>query len=439
MTNQALWAVPLGEASVIPLWTVIPFGGLLLCIAILPLIFPHWWHENRNKAKIAVLFGVPSVGIALWFEPHALGHTAMEYLAFICLLGSLYSISGGVRVSGSLAGTPLANTGILGLGAILANFVGTTGAAMLLIRPYLHANRRRKSRVHLVIFFIFIVANCGGCLTPLGDPPLFLGFLKGVPFQWTLGLWQPWLVVVGTLLVLFNLLDQYRFHREDLESTEDLDEVVERHSAIRLSGTYNLLLLLGVIGIVLASGFWIHPRFGETAALVSQSLVMALLAGLSLWLTPKKLRVENEFSWHPFIEVMVLFAGIFAAMIAALAVLRTRGASLGVTEPWQYFWATGSLSALLDNAPTYLAFLSMAQYLPDEVAGTTHATLSAIACGSVFFGAFTYIGNGPNFMVKAIAEHGGVRMPSFFGYMAWSLLILAPLMVVITVMFFRSA
>jgi Na+/H+ antiporter NhaD/arsenite permease-like protein len=433
--NRFLGIIPAPDLEV-PLWTVGPFIALLLSIAIVPLVFPHWWHKNRNKAILTVAFGTPSLVIALIYEPHAVGHTALEYLAFVCLLGSLFTISGGVRVAGSLAGTPLANTAVLGLGAILANLVGTTGAAMLLIRPYLRANRRRKSRVHLVVFFIFIVANCGGCLTPLGDPPLFLGFLKGVPFQWTLGLWKPWLAMVGALLVLFNLYDQHRFHREDLESTEDLDEVVERHGPIRLEGTYNLVLLLGVIGIVLASGFWIHPRFGETTALVSQSMVMAALAGLSLKVTPRKLREENEFSWHPFVEVMVLFAGIFAAMIPALAVLRTRGASLGVSSPWQYFWATGSLSSFLDNAPTYLAFLSMAQYLPDEVVGTTHATLSAIACGSVFFGAMTYIGNGPNFMVKAIAEHGGVRMPSFFGYMAWSLAILGPLLVAVTLLFF---
>ena len=422
----------------VPLWTVAPFVALLLSIAIVPLIAPHWWHKNRNKALLSVAFGIPSVIIAFVYEPHAIGHTSLEYLAFVCLLGSLFTISGGVRVGGSLAGTPLANTGLLGLGALLANLVGTTGAAMLLIRPYLRANRRRKSRVHLVVFFIFIVANCGGCLTPLGDPPLFLGFLKGVPFQWTLGLWKPWLAVVGALLVIFNMVDQHRFHKEDLESSEDLDEVVERHGPIRLEGSYNLLLLLGVIGIVLASGFWIYPRFGETAALVAQSLVMAALAGLSLKVTPRKLREENEFSWHPFVEVMVLFAGIFAAMIPALAVLRTRGSSLGVSAAWQYFWATGLLSSFLDNAPTYLAFLSMAQYLPDEVVGTTHATLAAIACGSVFFGAMTYIGNGPNFMVKAIAEHSGVWMPSFFGYMAWSLAILGPLFVGLTLVFFLN-
>jgi Na+/H+ antiporter NhaD/arsenite permease-like protein len=289
----------------------------------------------------------------------------------------------------------------------------------------------------LVVFFIFIVANCGGLLTPMGDPPLFLGFLQGVPFQWTLGLWKPWLAVVGTLLVLFNLYDQYRFHREDLELPEDLDEAVERHAPLRVEGTHNFPLLLGVIATVLSSGLVVHPRFGETAGLVYQTITMGVLAAISLRTTSKRIRDQNEFSWHPFIEVVVLFAAIFAAMIPALSMLRTRGSALGVTHPWQFFWAAGSLSAVLDNAPTYLAFLSMAQHLPDEIVGTTHAALSAIACGAVFFGALTYIGNGPNFMVKAIAEHAGVKMPSFFGYLVWSGMILLPVFVAVTFLFFR--
>jgi Na+/H+ antiporter NhaD/arsenite permease-like protein len=420
-----------------PPWTVGPFVGLLLSIAIVPLAAPHWWHENRNKAKLSLLFGLPALGLAWAYDPRALGHTALEYLAFVCLLGSLFTISGGIRVQGSLAGTPLSNTLILALGAGLANLVGTTGASMLLIRPFLRANSGRKSRVHLVIFFIFIVANCGGCLTPLGDPPLFLGFLKGVPFQWTLTLWKEWLLVVGALLVLFNLYDQYRFHKEDVASPDDLDVVAERHEPVRLEGLFNFLFLFGVVAAVLASGFWIYPRWGETAALLSQSAAMAVLGATSYALTPRKLHEENEFSWHPLVEVVVLFASIFAAMIPALAVLRANGASLGVSKPWQYFWATGTLSSFLDNAPTYLAFLSMSQYLPDEIVGTSTAALTAISCGAVFFGAMTYIGNGPNFMVKAIAEHAGVRMPSFFGYMAWSLAVLAPLFLAVTLVFFR--
>ncbi len=429
----------LSPEGTFPLWTMIPFVGLLLSIAIVPLVASHWWHDNRNKAKLSALFGIPSILIAFGYDRHALGHTALEYMAFVCLLGSLFTISGGIRVAGSLAGTPLANTAILALGAVLANFVGTTGASMLLIRPFLRANVRRKARVHLVVFFIFIVANCGGCLTPLGDPPLFLGFLRGVPFQWTLNLWKEWLAVVGALLVLFNLYDQHRFHREDLASPKDLDEEVEHHEPLRLKGIYNFLFLLAVIAVVLASGFWIYPRWGETSALLCQSVAMALLGAVSYAVTPRSLHRENQFSWHPFVEVLLLFAGIFAAMIPALAVLGTHGASLGVSRPWQYFWATGSLSSFLDNAPTYLAFLSMAQYLPDEIVGTTSAALTAISCGAVFFGAMTYIGNGPNFMVKAIAEQAGVRMPSFFGYMAWSLVVLGPLFIAVTLVFFRSA
>ncbi len=427
-----------GGPSDMPLWAVGPFAGLLLSIAILPLLFSHWWHENRNKAIVSVAFGLPVAVYVAFRDPALLGHTALEYMAFVCLLGSLFAISGGIRVSGSLAGTPLANTGILALGAVLANLIGTTGASMLLIRPYLRANQGRKSRVHLIVFFIFIVANCGGCLTPLGDPPLFLGFLRGVPFQWTLVLWKEWLVVVGVLLVVFNLYDQRVFHGEDIASPADLDEVVERRQPVRLQGTYNMILLLGIIGVVLASGFWIYPRYGEIASLVIQSLAMASLAGLSLRVTPRRIREWNEFSWHPFVEVLVLFAGIFAAMIPALTILRTQGASLGVSEPWQYFWATGSLSAFLDNAPTYLTFLSLAQYLPDEVAGTTHAVLAAISLGAVFFGAMTYIGNGPNFMVKAIAEQAGIRMPSFFGYMGWSVAILVPIFAVLTLFSLRG-
>jgi Na+/H+ antiporter NhaD/arsenite permease-like protein len=415
-----------------------PFALLLLGIAVLPLLAPHWWHANRNKAIVSAVLGLPVAVFIVFRDASLLGHAALEYMAFVCLLGSLYVISGGVRVSGSLAGTPMANTALLALGAVLANLIGTTGAAMLLIRPFLRANQGRASRVHLVVFFIFIVANCGGCLTPLGDPPLFLGFLRGVPFEWTFRLWKEWLAVVALLLVIFNLYDRRVFRREKIASPENLGEVVERRQPVRLQGSANLLLLLGVIGVILASGFWVYPRLGETASMVLQSLAMAALAGISLRITPRQIREWNGFSWHPFVEVAVLFAGIFSAMIPALAVLRTRGAALGVSEPWQYFWVAGSLSAFLDNAPTYLAFLSLAQHLPDEVAGTTHAVLAAISLGAVFFGAMTYIGNGPNFMVKAIAEEAGVRMPSFFGFLRWSLAVFLPIFVALTLLSLRG-
>jgi Na+/H+ antiporter NhaD/arsenite permease-like protein len=414
-----------------PIWSVVPFVGLLLSIAILPLARPHWWHENRNKAAVAILFGLPVAVFVSFRDLGALGHAALEYLAFVSLLGSLYVISGGVRLRGSLPGTPISNTALLALGTLLSNLVGTTGAAMLLIRPYLHANRARASKTHLIVFFIFIVANCGGCLTPLGDPPLFLGFLKGVPFIWTLGLWKPWLAVCAALLVVFFIFDRVRFRKE-----VPMDSIAPGEP-LGLEGSHNLLLLAGVIATVLAGGFWVQPTYGETPAQLFQCAALATFAGLSLWFTPKELRRANEFSWHPFVEVVVLFLGIFAAMIPALALLKTRGHALGLSNPWEYFWATGTLSAFLDNAPTYLALFSMAQYLPDEVGGTTDGVLSAISCGAVFFGAATYIGNGPNFMVKAIAEHAGVTMPSFFGYLAWSAAVLLPLFLLVTLVFFR--
>lgn len=413
-----------------PLWSVVPFVGLLLGVAVLPLAAPHWWHENRNKAILSALFGIPVAGYVAFRAPAALGHAALEYLAFVSLLGSLFIISGGVRLRGSLKGTPASNAALLGIGAVLANLVGTTGAAMLLIRPYLEANRSRATKVHLVVFFLFIVANCGGCLTPLGDPPLFLGFLKGVPFTWTFRLWAPWLTVCGILLAVFFVLDLRHFRR-----TPTPPPVAEE--PLGIEGAWNLLLLAAVVGVILAGGFWVQPHHGEIAAQLFQSIALVALAGLSIWLTPSSLRKANEFSWHPLVEVLVLFAGIFTAMIPALAVLGSRGSSLEVKDPWQFFWATGVLSAFLDNAPTYLAFLSMAQYLPDEVAGTTHAALAAISAGAVFMGAATYIGNGPNFMVKAIAEQSGVKMPSFFGYLAWSLAVLVPTLIAATLLFFR--
>lgn len=432
--TAAVYAIPAGR-DVFPLWGVAPFIGLLLAIAALPVLAPSWWHRNWNKAMVVAVFGLP---VGIWgatLDLAALGHSALEYAAFICLLGALFVISGGIRVKGSLAGTPLSNTALLAFGALLANIVGTTGASMLLIRPFLRANRARGTRVHQIIFFIFIVANAGGCLTPLGDPPLFLGFLKGVPFTWTLRLWAPWLVTVGTLLVLFNLMDQYRFNREELETPRELMEDVQPREPVGMEGRMNLLLLLGVVGVALAGGVWVYPRWGEAASQVVQAASMTALAAFSLAITPRGVRAVNGFTWHPLVEVAVLFAGIFAAMIPALAILRARGPALGVSEPWQFFWATGTLSAFLDNAPTYLSSLSTAQYLPDEVAGTTHAALAAISCGAVFFGAATYIGNGPNFMVKAIAEEEGVKMPSFGGYLLWSGVVLLPILLAVTLLF----
>ena len=408
-----------------PAWTILPFAGLLLAIAFLPLLTPKWWDRNRNKAIIAFLFGLP-VAIAMAVRDwHAVVHAGLEYVAFVSLLGALFVISGGVRLQGLGRGTPWSNAGILALGAVLANLCGTTGASMLLIRPYLAANASRTSKGHLVVFFIFVVSNIGGVLTPLGDPPLFLGFLHGVPFTWTLRLWKEWALACGLVIAVFLVVDTIFARRERPAPGPD---------GFRIEGLLNLLLLVGVVGVILAAGLWIYPRFGGTASLLTQAAAMSALAGLSMAVTPRRIRIANEFTWHPLVEVLVLFAGIFAAMMPALVVLRENGPTLGLEKTWQLFWASGALSAILDNAPTYLAFLSAMQHLPDEVAGTTHHALAAISCGVVFCGALTYIGNGPNLLVRAIAEHSGVKVPSFFAYMLWAVVILVPLFVAVTLL-----
>ncbi len=424
----------------LPLWAVAPFVGMLLCIAVLPLVASGFWEHNRNKALVSVVLGVP---VALWIgnlQPHTLLHTAHEYVAFIVLLGALFVISGGIVIRGTLAGTPGVNIVLLACGAVLASLIGTTGASMVLIRPLLRANSVRVRKAHMVVFFIFVVSNAGGLLTPLGDPPLFLGFLRGVPFLWTLRLFPHWLLVNGILLLVAYIVDSTIFRREDLERPGDLDEVAERHEVpIHIAGSVNFLWLAGVVAVLLVSG-WVRLPPGV------QESGMALMAFLSWRTTPRDLRRENAFSWGPIVEVAVVFAGIFATMIPALEILNARGAQLGPRLPWHFFWASGALSSFLDNAPTYLTFASTASGL----LGTDSADLSqllaadqgapllaAISLGAVLMGANTYIGNGPNFMVRAIAEQSGVRMPSFFGYMVYSGTILIPLFAAVTLVFLR--
>jgi Na+/H+ antiporter NhaD/arsenite permease-like protein len=424
----------------LPLWSVVPFGMLLLCIAVLPLVAGHFWEHNRNKALLSFLVGAP---VAIWIaylDPMVLAHTAHEYAAFIILLGALFVISGGIVVRGTLAGTPGLNVALLGIGAVLASLIGTTGASMVLIRPLLRANSVRQRKAHVVVFFIFVVSNAGGLLTPLGDPPLFLGFLRGVPFLWTLRLWPEWLFVNCVLLALFYAIDSTIFRREDIATPGDLDEVAVEHKVpVHILGKRNFLFLAGVVLVLLASGTWGLPAGVQEGG-------MLLMSALSLLFTPKPLRKENEFTWHPIVEVAVVFAGIFATMIPALQILNARGAEFGLSHPWQYFWATGSLSSFLDNAPTYLTFTAAASGLLGTDAANLGqllatergaALLGAISVGAVFMGANTYIGNGPNFMVRAIAEQSGVRMPSFFGYMAWSGAILLPIFAGVTWVFFR--
>lgn len=420
----------------VPQLLVLPFAVLLLCVAALPLAAGHWWEHNRNKGLVAGALSLPVVVWLLANDPSHLGHTAHEYVSFIVLLGALFTISGGLFLDGDLTATPRVNTAFLAFGALLSNFIGTTGASMVLIRPLLHTNSERDRVVHTVVFFIFIVSNTGGCLTPLGDPPLFMGYMRGVPFLWTLGLWPEWLGVVGSLLLIYFIWDSWAV-RHETEAALRLDRQI--YEPLRLEGKVNVALLLGVVLAVAL----IPNAVARDAILVGLSL-------LSLKLTPTVVHERNAFAWGPIVEVAVLFAGIFITMVPALLYLEAHGAQLGVDTPREYFWATGLLSSFLDNAPTYLTFASAASGL----AATTHpgvtasdlstllatpegpTLLRAISLGAVFMGANSYIGNGPNFMVKAIADARGIKTPSFFGYMAYSVGVLIPIFLIVSIVAF---
>ncbi len=407
----------------LPLYAVLPFVLMLLAIAVCPLWTPHWWERNLNKLLVSGALGLPILILYVGREPLALVKMGEEYVSFILLLSALYVISGGILLRGDLEATPLVNTTFLALGSILASFIGTTGASVLLIRPLLQTNQERTRVKHTVIFFIFLASNIGGMLTPLGDPPLFLGYLQGVPFAWTFRLWLPWLVMVVVLLLVYFVWDSIQHAREPLAALRRDRAQIE---PLRVHGMTNALWIAGV---VLAVAF-LHEPWRE--------VTIVALAVLSLWRTPRQIRRANGFTAYPMVEVAVLFFGIFLTMIPALELLRLRGGELGVREPWQFFWVAGALSSFLDNAPTYLTFLALAQglNLADEVVGVTHAILTGISVGAVSMGANTYIGNAPNFMVKSIAEEAGVKMPSFFGYMAYSAGILIPVFILVTLLFF---
>ncbi|HTI54793.1 MAG TPA: sodium:proton antiporter [Verrucomicrobiae bacterium] len=406
----------------LPLYSVLPFVAVLLAIAFLPLTLPHWWESNRNKLVISAGLGLPVLLLYLAREPRTLVHTAGDYVSFIALLTGLYVIAGGILLRGDLEATPAVNSAFLGAGAVLASLVGTTGASMLVIRALLQTNRERARVTHTVVFFIFLVSNIGGMLTPLGDPPLFLGYLAGVPFTWTLRLWLPWLTMTLVLLATYFVWDTIQHRRE---SRAALRRDHTRIEPLRIHGGLNGIWLAGVVAAVAL----LHAPVREVA-------IMGL-AAISLWQTPGEIRRANQFTVYPMIEVAVLFLGIFLTMIPALELLHLRGAELGVREPWQFFWAAGLLSSFLDNAPTYLTFLALAQGLglPGEVVGVPHSILAAISLGSVAMGANSYIGNAPNFMVKAIAEAAGVRMPSFLGYMLYAGTVLLPLFGLVTLLF----
>jgi Na+/H+ antiporter NhaD/arsenite permease-like protein len=394
---------------------VAPFVLLLLGIAILPLAAPHFWESNLKKLGVSLVLGLPVLALYLGHRREALVHAGSDYVSFIVLLGSLFVISGGVMMDGDLEATPRVNTAFLALGSLFASFVGTTGASMLLIRPLLRTNSERKHVTHTVVFFIFLVSNIGGCLTPLGDPPLFLGYLQGVPFAWTFRLAPAWLFTVALVLFIYYVWDT-RAHAREQRVDLRADRLEVR--PLRVAGKENLVLLAG---IVLVAAF-LHAPWRE--------LGMIALALGSLIRTDPELRRANHFSLDPILEVAVVFAGIFLTMLPALDLLRARGAELGVREPWQFFWATGALSSFLDNAPTYLTFLALAQGqgLAAEVVGVPHRILVAISLGAVFMGA--------NFMVRSIAESRGVKMPSFGGYMAVSAAVLLPVFVLVTLVFF---
>jgi Na+/H+ antiporter NhaD/arsenite permease-like protein len=450
----------------LPLWTVVPFCTLLLAIALLPLLSPHWWEKNRNKGIVVAVLAIPLAVYLLtfWGEEarHDLVHKLQEYASFIVLLGALYVISGGIYVEGSLSGTPLANAGMLTLGAVLASVIGTTGASVLLIRPLLRANKTRVAKAHIVVFFIFIVSNCGGLLTPLGDPPLFLGFLKGVPFLWTtVNLWRQWLVVNIALIAIFHIWDQTVFAREERARHGSQLEEVLKHEPLVFHGLANLLFLMGIVLVIYCSGQgYYFSRDGQPWAWGIGEGLMLLLAAGAWFTTPSNNRKQNNFTFGPIVEVAVLFIGIFITMAPALQILNAWGSGhrtdlgqFALSEPWHFFWATGILSSFLDNAPTYLTMAATAcgrqgvETGPEAGAylrtflmtgGPEAASLlAAISCGAVFMGANTYIGNGPNFMVKAIAEENGVRMPSFFGYMVFSFAVLIPVFTGATFIFFR--
>lgn len=448
-----------GLGEKLPLITILPFAGILLSISLFPLIAPRFWH--RHFGKVSLFWALLSSG-ALWYfvtieeTLHLILHVLMaEYIPFILLLSALYVISGNIYLQGNFSGTPLFNTTYLLIGTLLASLMGTTGASIVLIRPLLRANAWRKNKAYIIVFFIFLVSNIGGALTPLGDPPLFLGFLKGVPFFWTLNLLPSMLICVAFLLNLFYLIDTLNFKKE----VKDMPEGPKKQTFLIL-GWYNIFFLLGIPLTILLSANFNLPVvtiLGIERPLqeILRDLIFILLAGLSFYITPREIREKNEFTFFPIKEVAILFFGIFIAMIPAISILQAGEKGMlkplitTLKDPAHYFWTTGLLSAFLDNAPTYLTFLSTClgsfyPGIPDREAVLhliqEHPTfLLAISEGAVFFGALTYIGNAPNFMVRSIAEEKGIPMPSFFGYLLrYSIPLLIPLFILLTIIFYRG-
>ncbi len=419
-----------------PVVWVVPFAAVLLVVAIFPLVpvLSGFWDSNRNKVLVSVVLGVP-VAFYIWqHDPAHVLHTGLEYFQFLALLTALFVVAGGLHLTGNLEATPRVNTAFLAIGYVLASVVGTTGAAMVLIYPLLRANSERRLKAHTVIFFIFLVCNVGGLLTPIGDPPLFLGYLRGIDFFWFMKLLPLWLFLGVLLLALYYALDRHYYAKEPPGALR-LD--VAHEEAVRVIGILNIVLLAAVVGSVAAS-----------VATPYREAIMAAAAGLSLLYAhrsrkARRARDRNHFNFHAILEVAAVFAGIFAAMMPALILLNKRGAALGVDQPLEFFYVTGLFSSFLDNAPTFLVFLELALGVTGEghaaalQAGSSAAILGAVSAGAVLMGANTYIGNAPNFMVRSIAEQRHVKMPSFFGYMGWAAVILLPAFTLTAIVFFK--
>ena len=437
---------------------VIPFACMLLCIAIFPLVAGEFWEKNKQWFVIlwSLLFLIP---FAIKYGMSAMSENLLEtivgdYLTFIVLLFGLFCVAGNITLEGDLVGSPKVNAILLLIGTLLSSWIGTTGASMVMIRPLIRANKWRSRKVHIMVFFIFLVSNIGGCLTPVGDPPLLMGFMRGVGFFWSLRLVRMLLVNVVLLMAVFLILD-VRAYKKDLADGLKPEQSDEQ-APLRLAGGHNIIFLIAIVGAVILSG--VLPGVFENAGLpagihiygevtlgfpaIIECVIILLAAFLSFKTTKKQVRINNHFTWGAIEEVAVLFIGIFITMIPALLILKARGSELGLNTPWQMFWGTGALSSFLDNTPTYLVFMTTAGTLgATSGVATTVGTISvqmleAISCGAVFMGANTYIGNAPNFMVRSIAEENGIKMPSFFGYMGWSLSCLIPVFLIDMLIFF---
>lgn len=443
------------------IWLCIPFAVLLLCIAVLPLIRANWWEEHQPVvvAVLSLCFIIPFA--AIYGIPQAV-ETVLEciindYLTFIVLLFGLFCVAGNITLEGDLAGSPRINAVFLAIGTLFASCIGTTGASMLMVRPMIKMNSWRKHKSHIMIFFIFLISNIGGCLSPIGDPPLLMGFMRGVPFFWSLHLFPMLIFNMVVLITVFLLLDRH-FYRIDISHGRKPD-ISRPGTHLKLRGAHNIIFIVIIVIAVILSGFLpslpaFRNELGETIgfvlfgevkltlpAIIEMTLIL-MAAWLSFRTTDPAIRTSNHFTWGAIKEVAVLFIGIFITMQPALMLLKANGASLGITQAFEMFWSTGLLSSFLDNTPTYLVFLTTACSLGFTngmltTLGTVPTKmLTAISCGAVFMGANTYIGNAPNFMVKSISDENGVRMPSFFGYMIWSFGILIPLFALDTLVFF---